>query len=188
MVTVKLSHSILSAWAMGRQEDAVGMYMGKDLPATPAMELGKAYDEIWEKYVQDNGKLPEELGGRELVSPVLQQKYRKLIPFSDDYQILLSGVPDMVSGEGTEITDFKCGRSTAGDYIERFQLDYYKFLLPDATIGYYLCYNPYFKSLTVGVKFLDDHNAENALNHILTYGGEMIEYLAANKLIIDFKE
>ena len=193
MKTVKLSHSILSAWAQGKQEDAIGMYLGKDIPATPAMKLGKAWDEIWEKYIRDTGLMPKELAGDfnqefTLNMPVMQQKYRKTIPFSDQYQILLSGVPDLVHNDGKIIVDFKCGRSTANDYIERFQLDYYKLLLPDAVMGEYRCWNPYLKTLTVGIKFLSDHNAENALNHILTYGGEMIDYLASQRLIKDYKD
>lgn len=186
MITVKLSHSILSAWAMGRQEDAIGMYLGKELPGTPAMALGKAYDEIWNGFIAKNKRRPDELGGGELRNPIIQQKYRKVVPFSDDYQILISGVPDMY--DGTIIDEHKCGRTTANDYIERFQLDYYKLLLPEATMGVYRCYNPYLKSLTVGVKFLTDANAERALNHIVTYGGEMIDYLASQKLIKDYKE
>ena len=186
MITVKLSHSILSAWAMGRQEDAIGMYLGKDLPASPAMELGKAMDEIWNKQINDTKVRPLELGGGELNNPVTQQKYRKVIPFSDQYQILLSGVPDCV--DGNVIDEHKCGRTTAGDYIEKFQLDYYKLLVPEATIGVYRCWNPYLKQLTVGVKFLGDWNAEQAINHIITYGGEMIEYLASQRLLTDYKE
>lgn len=189
MITVKLSHSILSAWAQGKQEDAIGMYMGKDIPATPAMELGKAMDQLWNIYIEKHHRRPEELGGGELTDPVTQQKYRKIIPFNDEYQILISGVPDLVHGEGgTIIDEHKCGRTPATDYVHRFQLDYYKLLIPEATMGVYRCYNPYLKSLTVGVKFLDDSNAERALNHIITYGGEMIEYLASQKLIKNFKE
>ena len=188
MITVKLSHSILSAWAQGKQEDAIGMYLGKQLPATPAMELGKAYDEIWNGYINKTGARPLELGGGKLTKPVTQQKYSKLIPFSDEYQILIRGVPDLVHDDGKTIDEHKCGRTTAGDYIERFQLDYYKLLIPEATMGVYRCYNPYLKSLTVGVKFLDDSNAERALEHIITYGGEMIDYLASQRLIKNYKE
>jgi len=185
MITVKLSYSVLSNWSMGRQEEAVGQYLGKPLPATPAMELGKAYDELWSAHVTKTHRLPDELGGGELKDPIVQQKYEKLIPFSDNYQILFRGVPDLVNTD--TIVDFKCGRTKANDYIDKWQLDAYKLLLPDATIGKYLCFNPYLKTLSVAIKFLSDVNAENALNNILTFGGEMIEFLAANRLIQDFK-
>ena len=190
MKTVKLSHSILSNWAMGRQEEAIGQYLGKPYPATPAMELGKTWDEIWNEHIIRTNDMPYELSkvAVQLNNPVVQQKYRKTIPFSDDYQILLSGVPDLVHDNGKVIVDFKCGRTRATDYIDGFQLDYYKLLLPDAIRGEYRCWNPYLKSLTIGVKFLDDLNAERALNHILTYGGEMISYLESQRLLIDYKE
>lgn len=191
MTTIKLSYSILSNWAMGRQEDAVASYLGKQIPATPAMELGKAYDTLWSAHILKTKELPSELGGGSLNSPIVQQKLAKLIPFSEQYQIYLVGVPDLIdisTDGGATIVDFKCGRTQANAYIDKFQLDYYKLLVPDATLGVYRCYNPYLKELTVGVKFLNDHNAENALNHILTYGGEMIDYLASQRLIKDFKE
>ncbi len=186
MVTIKLSHSILSAWSQGRQEEAVGMYLGKPLPSTPAMDLGKLNHEIWEKHIKATGTLPQELGGGELRDPITEQKYRKLIPFSDDYQILISGVPDLTHDKA-KLEEFKCGRTEALNYIDSFQLDYYKLLLPDVIIGTYRAWNPYLRKLTVGIKYLSDSNAERALEHILTFGGEMIEYLGANKLIIDYK-
>lgn len=184
--TIKLSHTIISAWAKGDFEQAVAYYLGKPLPPTPAMELGKLKDEEWEKYITDHKELPDELGGGRLRAPVIQQKYRKLIPFSDEYQLLLSGVPDLVDED--RLFDFKCGRSEAIDYIERFQLDIYKLLLPAVRVGYYLAWNPYLEKLTVGIKFLNDSNAEKALEWVITYAGEIIDYLQANRLIIDYKE
>ena len=46
--TVKLSYSILNAWAHGQWEQAVGYYVGQPLPATPEMELGRVKHEQWE--------------------------------------------------------------------------------------------------------------------------------------------
>lgn len=195
MKTIKLSHSILSAWASGQYEEAIGMYLGKDLPATPAMELGKLKHEIWEKYIIKNGSLPPELGGNKLVEPMTEQKWQKIIPLSDDYQILLRGVIDLEDED--VITDFKCGFSTPTSYLDKVQLDYYKLLRPNATVGQYICHNSYIcdvsckgdehKCYKVGIKFLDDKVAENALEHIITFGSEIIQYLEANKLIKDYK-
>lgn len=184
--TIKLSYSILNAWANGHWEGAVSYYLGREIPETPAMTLGKLMHQQWEQFINTNKALPDELGGGSLREPITEQKYRKLIPFSDEYQILLSGMPDLSDGE--TIYEFKCGRTEASNYIDSFQLDYYKLLLPNATLGKYLCWNPYLKQLSIGVKFLTDENAERALEHIITHGGELIEYLAANKLIIDYKE
>lgn len=193
--TIKLSHSILSAWSSGKFEEAIGQYLGKSLPATPAMELGKLKHKIWANHIQKFGSLPLELGGNDLHQPIVEQKWQKLIPFSDNYQILLRGIIDL-EDDGI-LTDHKCGLSTPSAYLDSLQLDYYKLLRPEAHTGVYRCHNPYkcdanckddeHSCFQVGVKFLDDSNAERALEHILTFGGEMIEYLEANKLFIDYK-
>jgi len=196
MKTIKLSHSILSAWSSGQFEEAIGMYLGKDLPATPAMELGKLKHKIWANYIQANGTLPPELGGKDLHKPIVEQKWQKVIPFSDNYQILIRGIIDLEDGD--TITDHKCGLSTPTSYLDKLQLDYYKLLRPEATIGQYLCHNPYkcdatckednHTCFTIGIKFLSDKNAEQALEHIITFGGEIIQYLEVNKLIKDYKK
>lgn len=186
MKTVKLSYSILSAWEKRRFEDAIGMYLGKDLPTTPYMELGKVKHKQWADYTMKHGTLHPELGGDDLHMPIVEQKYEKIIPFSDDIQILIRGVIDLE--DDNVLIDHKCGRSTPSSYIDGWQLDLYKLLRPNATLGKYLCFNPYNNEVATGIKFLDTSNAEFALNNIITWGGEMIDYLEANKLLVDYKE
>jgi hypothetical protein len=185
MKTLKLSHSILAAWKESRYEDAVGYYLGKDLPATPAMDLGKLYDQKWTAEVDRTGRLPDELGGDELDNPRTQIKYQLRIPLGDDYEILLRGVPDVITDD--HIIDFKCGRTEANGYVGKMQLDYYSLFLPDRLTGIYICFNPYRKTTTRGIKFLSQENRDNALNDIVTFGGEMLEYLLANRLFRDWK-
>lgn len=185
MKTLKISYSIISAWKEGRHEEAIGMYLGKPLPGTDAMELGKLYDEKWNKYIDDTGELPPELGGGKLNNPSTQKKYRAVIPFSDEYQIVLSGVMDIL--EDDMITDNKCGRTEAGVYVDKMQLDYYSIFKPNIKTGRYLCYNPYTGGLTVGIKYLSQKNRDNALEDIITFGGEILQYLLANKMFKDWK-
>lgn len=195
MKTIKLSHSILSAWSSGKYEDAIGMYLGKKLPVTPAMELGSLKHKIWANYIQEHSILPPELGGTLLIEPIVEQKWQKLIPFSDNYQILLRGVIDLE--DDNILIDHKCGLGSPTTYLDGTQLDYYKLLRPDAKLGKYICHNPYkcdascqpeeHDCYKVGVKFLNDESAERALEHIITFGGEMIQYLEANKLFQDYK-
>lgn len=171
------------------------MYLGKGIPVTPAMELGKLKHQIWANHIQKYGSLPPELGGHDLTEPIVEQKWQKIIPFSDQYQILLRGVIDLE--DNGVLVDHKCGLGTPSTYLDHLQLDYYKLLRPEATLGKYICHNPYkcdanckgdeHSCYQVGVKFLDDSNAEHALEHILTFGGELIQYLEVNKLIKDFK-
>jgi hypothetical protein len=186
MKTLKLSHSIISQWKEGKYEEAIGQYLGKPFPATPAMELGSLYDKKWSKYIEDTGELPPELGGGKLTNPRVQIKYAVRLPLSEEYEILLRGVPDLT--EDTAITDFKCGRTEANSYVGKMQLDYYALFKPQATVGRYICFNPYKNTKTVGIKFLTQENRDNAINEIVTYGADILQYLLANKLFIDYKE
>lgn len=186
MKTLKLSHSIISQWKEGKYEEAIGMYLGKPFPATPAMELGSLYDKKWNEHILKTGELPEELGGGKLNNPRVQIKYAVRVPLSEEYDILLRGVPDLT--EDGVITDFKCGRTEANNYVGKMQLDYYALFKPDAKVGRYICYNPYCDTKTVGIKFLTQQNRDDALNEIITYGADILQYLLANKLFIDYKD
>lgn len=186
MKTIKLSYSILSAWEKQRFEDAIGMYLGKDLPATPYMELGKIKHKQWADFTQKHKAIHEEVGGEMLSNPIVEQKYQKILPFSGDIQILWRGVIDLE--DENILDDYKCGQTPPSNYIDGWQLDSYKLLRPQAKLGKYRCYNPYTKELKIGVKYLHQSNAEKALENILTFGGELIDYLQTNRLLRDYKE
>lgn len=185
MKILKLSHTIISMWQEGKYEEAIGIYIGKPFISTPAMDLGKLYDKKWSDYIEKTNELPEELGGGLLDHPEVQKKYQVIIPFNEEYEILLRGIPDMT--EPKMITDFKCGRTESNQYVQKRQLDYYSLFKPEATVGRYLCFNPYTKGLTVGIKFLTKETRENAINDIITTGGEILQYLLANKLFINYE-
>lgn len=184
-MTIKLSYSILNAWMQGRFEESVAQYLGKPFPATPQMELGKTKHEIWQYHIDKYKTLPEELGGGGLIDPLTERKYEKLIPLGK-YSILFRGVIDLE--DDNILTDFKCGLGEPGNYLNGWQLDAYKLLRPDAIEGRYRCFNPYTNSYTVGVKYLSENNAEKALENIVTFGGELIQYLESQKLLVDYKE
>lgn len=185
MITVKLSYSILKAWSMGRYEEAVGMYLGKPFPATPEMELGKLKHQLWERHIRKYNTLPPELGGDQLVDPQPEVKRQLIIPFSEKIQILLRGVPDCP--DGGICYEFKCGMTEAVSYVEDMQLPFYKLLVPKIHTGIYKCYNPYTGRHTTGVVFLDESTVDKALEFIITHGGEMIDYLQAQRLLINYK-
>ena len=187
MKTVKLSYSILNQWEKHRFEDAIASYLGKGFPATPYMELGKLKHQQWADYTQKTKKLHTDFGGHDLFNPIVEQKYEKILPFSDDIQILWRGVIDLEDDRGLLI-DYKCGSTRASSYIDGWQLDSYKLLRPKAVGGQYYCFSPYTEEVTIGHKFFNDRNAENALEKIITLGGELIDYLQTNKLLIDYKE
>jgi hypothetical protein len=186
MKTVKLSYSILHAWETGRWEDAVGYYLGKEIPSTVFMDLGKTMHEKWADYTIVHGQMHPEVRVELLVNPIVEQKYEKRIPFSDDIEILVRGVIDLENNN--TLIDYKCGRTVPSSYVAGWQLDLYKLLRPKANLGKYICFNPYTNEVSTGIKFLDDLNAEDALNNIITWGSELIDYLQTNKLLIDYKE
>lgn len=188
MKTLKLSYSILDAWSSSNFEQAVAYYLGKDFPATDAMELGRLKHEIWAKHTLDTGELHDDFGGGTLTKPVVEQKYEKYIPFNDEWQILLRGRLDLSHDEFGSVTveDYKCGKTPASQHVDKLQLDYYKLLVPQATLGRYRCFNPYTEQVTVGIKYLDVSNAEAALEHIITFGGEMLDYLQSQRLARDY--
>lgn len=170
----------------GRFEEATAQYLGKPLIPSPQMELGKLKHSQWESYIKKNKELPSELGGGALRDPITEQKYEKLISLGDKYQILFRGVIDLE--DENILTDFKCGISEPGSYLGSWQLDAYKLLRPNAIEGRYRCFNPYKETYSVGVKFLGPKQAEKALENIITFGSEVIQYLESQKLLIDYKE
>jgi hypothetical protein len=183
-MTIKLSYSILHAWEQGRYEEAVAQYLGKPFPATPAMELGKLKHELWERYVNETGCLPLELGGGELKNPLTEHKYEKTLDLGK-YTILIRGVIDLEYDR--TLVDYKCGVGEPSTYLSGWQLDLYKWLRPDSTLGKYICFNPYTESVKVGAKFLGEQQAENAVESIITYGSEMIDYLRSQKLLKNYE-
>lgn len=180
---IKLSYSILHAWEQGRYEEAVAQYLGKPLPATPAMELGKLKHAIWERYVNENKCLPPELGGGVLHDPITERKYEKTLELGE-YTLLIRGVIDLE--HDNVLVDYKCGVGTPSTYLSGWQLDLYKWLHPSAKLGKYICFNPYADTYSVGAKFLGDKEAENAVEHLITYGSDMITYLKANRLLKEY--
>lgn len=177
---------------MGHFDEAVAQYRGKELPTNDYFELGKIKHKIWENYALKHGHMHPELGGDALYQPIIEKKYQLLLPFSDEYQILLRGVldcsdtpPEYAGAE--RIIEYKSGMRNATGYVDEMQADIYKLLRPSAVVAEYRCYNPYFQTLTRGIKYLDDRNRDAALNYIYTYGGELLDYLLLNKMFIDHK-
>jgi hypothetical protein len=148
------------------------------------MELGRAKHELWDAEIKKTGAIPKELGGGTLINPSSEKKYEKLIPLGK-YAILLRGVIDCLDDK--TIYEWKCGLGSPATYVDSMQLDYYKLFAPQAELGIYRCYNPYTKTFSTGVKFLTWKNYEDALNHVITFGGEMIEYLASQQMLYNYK-
>ena len=78
---IRVSYSILNAWAHGDIDRAVAPYAGVEVDATEAMEYGKKKHADWERETKRTGCLPKRFGGRKLSSPKLElstKRVRKL--------------------------------------------------------------------------------------------------------------
>lgn len=188
MTTVKLSHTTLSAWAKGNYEDAVAYYLGKGVPSTPQMELGSLKHDEWAKHIEQHKTIPDELGGGTLVDPIVEQFYGTAVPFTDDIQIYLIGRFDCV--DNGIVYDWKCGQSLPSSHTNGHQLGYYQTILKANDVevheGRFVCFNPITKQHKVGVQYLTDKTLDAALEHIMTFGGELINYLQTQKLLKDY--
>jgi hypothetical protein len=131
------------------------------------------------------GALPAELGGWPLTAPVTQRKYQKRIPVNDELDILLRGVPDCL--DGSLVYEWKSGLTSASNYVDSLQTDVYKLLIPHITEAVYVVWNPYTDTHEVGVKSLKRSNAEAALDFVLTFGLELIDYLKSQRLLKNYE-
>lgn len=186
-MTIKLSYSILNAWASGRYDDATAYYLGKEVPKSLYFELGDVKDQLWNKTALETGKRHPDLGGQKLINPEIQAKREMIIKFSDEYQILFRGRLDEIEGEEGKrvITDWKCGSQDAVDYMSKssYQLDCYFLLEPSAYMGKYICHNPYTGETKIGVKYFSEETVDRALNFILSNASEFIPYAQSLKIL-----
>lgn len=181
---IKLSHSILAAWAQGRYDQALAYYLGREIPKTPQMELGQVKDQLWSAHAIKTKSRHPELGGGKLSNPIVQQKYEREIKLSDNYTILFRGVID--EEDGDTLTDYKLGWAEPSYYLSGYQLDCYHLLRPATKLGQYLCSNPYTQELKVGVKYFTESTKDRALEFILTNATEFISYGESQKILRDY--
>lgn len=184
METLKVSYSILNAWSQGQYEQAVSYYLGRDFPATQQMELGRLKHKAIELHIAQNNCLPDYFGGGQLADPIIEKKREKVIRLSDTFSILLRGVPDCI--DGTTLYEWKIGKTPALSYVDSLQMNYYKLLVPELTVGRYYCLNPYTDETTTAVKFLTKKGVDTAIEHVVTFGSEFFDYLKANKLFTNY--
>ena len=178
---IRVSYSILSAWARGDIERAIAPYIGQEVEPTEAMVAGKRLHEQWEKEVRRTKRLPKIFGGRKLEAPKLEFATKKVRKLND--WCILSGVLDVK--DGTTAIDYKTGRTPANDYVNSRQHECYQVLYPEIKRFEYYCKNQHMhrsdpNQITVGVVYLNKRTLEDGLNWILTMAAELREYLINN--------
>lgn len=180
---IRVSYSILNAWASGDIDRAIAPYKGVKVEPTEAMKYGKKMHEIWERHARKHKALPKTFGGRKLNSPELELNTKKVRKLTD--WCILSGVLD--AKDGNVAIDYKTGVATATDYVNSRQHEVYQVLYPELKRFEYYCKNQHLhhgdpNQITVGVVYLSRKTLEDGLNWILTMAAELREYLINNGL------
>lgn len=178
---IRVSYSILSAWASGNIDRAVAPYAGVEIAPTEAMEYGKKMHGIWERYARKYKALPKIFGGRRLENAKFELDTKRVRKLTD--WCVVSGILDIK--DGTTGIDYKTGKATATDYVNSKQPEVYQVLYPDLKRFEFYCKNQHVhhtdkSHITVGVVYLNRKTLEDGLNWILTMAAELREYLINN--------
>lgn len=178
---IRVSYSILSAWARGDIDRALGPFLGKEIAPTQAMIEGKHWHAKWEKETNRTGCRPKIFGGEKIANVQTEVKIVKQL---NDWCIL-SGVIDLQSP--TQNEDHKTGRSSATDYASSFQHKFYQVLDPSKKKFRYNCFNQHLPKdhpdrVTVSVVHLTRNTLEDGLEDILTHSAELRQYLIGQGL------
>lgn len=185
---IKVSYTILNAWASGKYEDAIKYFFRLDVTQTPAMKEGQEYHKRWENEIQATKKLPEVFGSKQLISPSPEQ----YIKVDVNNWLVLSGKIDCY--DKPTIYEFKTGRQTSEDIARSKQPGVYAVLSTlnkqyvDRAEIY--CFNQHVKNdnKSMSIVYLTDQVLEDSLNWIETIAGEMRNYLEQNKLFEKYSQ
>lgn len=179
---IKVSYSILNAWAQGKHEDAIRYFFKLETVTSPAMLAGRDWHKKWEDEIGRTKKLPELFGGKPLVNPSPEQYIRVDV----NEWLTLSGKIDCY--DKPTIYEFKTGRQTSEDIVRSKQVGVYGVL---ATLNkQYVeraeiyCYNQHLQTdaLSMSIVHITDKVLQDSLNWVETLASEMKEYIEKNDL------
>ena len=185
---IKVSYTILNAWAQGRYEDAIKYFFKLDVIQTPAMLEGKKYHKAWEEEIQKTKKLPEVFGAKQLKNPSPEQYIKVNV---NDW-IILSGKIDCY--DKPTIYEFKTGKQNSEDVARSMQVGVYGVLSTldkqYADRAEIYCYNQHLKkdNNSMSIVYITDELLKNSLNWIETLSGEIRNYLEQNKLFEKYSQ
>lgn len=185
---IRVSYSILSAWARGDFDRAVAPFVGGIVPGTEAMEDGKRYHEKWEAETLKTGNLPQIFGGHKLNRAKLEMSTKKEIWVTDWCQ--LSGIldvqdfPEYLAGYSRGI-DYKRSKSTATTWANGYQHKVYQILYPKLRRFEYRVFDPTAipedpDRVTVAIIHLSDQTLQDGVEWVLTHASALMDYLVTN--------
>lgn len=177
MEIYRLSYTCLSLYERGDFDGSLAAYLGRPHPfPTELMELGKAKHKIWEHYINENLRIPEELGGGRLHGIIrTEKKHERLIELGGNKFIQLVGVIDC---EALPIIyDWKITLRNVNAFVKDKQKWYYKLLIPEAERFELRAYNPLLEQIGIAICYLTDKDIDNGLEWIVSLGTDFINLL-----------
>ncbi len=120
---LRLSYSLLQAFKSGNMERVINTYLRIPVEISPQMQRGIDFDLATRMYIRDYKRLPPELGGRKLISPVSDQKDLKfVVEYSEDINLSF----ELDTYDNPTIYEFKCSSAKdSSTWSNTGQLDFY---------------------------------------------------------------
>jgi hypothetical protein len=181
----RASFTVLNLWDSGNWEEAVKAYFKlPDRFVNKAMADGKAFHEAFEAHINKTKTLPAMFGSAGLRNPKTELKLE--VDIYEDMELV--GVIDCMTDK--EIFEFKTGKTESNNSIYERQVKVYGALawakgcrVERANILHYDQYN---KNTDISSVWLTEEAIEEALNWVITVGGDIHNYFLKNKLYEKF--
>lgn len=168
----RLSFSTLLLWSKGETDDAIAGYLGKkQSQPTARMELGKDMHKLWEGEILRTGKIPEQLGGKQLNNPIVERKHVRDIDCGD-FTLQLVGIPDCE--DYPIVYDWKVSMMSPSAWLSSPQKLYYKLLIPEAERFEWRVWNPLTGSYGVVWAYMYEEDIDKGLDWVMTYATDFI--------------
>ena len=126
MKKLRLSFSLLLLWGQGKTDEAVAMYLHKDLFTSPAFEEGKMWHKKWEREINATKKLT--IGKETFTFKDPKPEVKIVIPYNERWDLV--GMMDCVDTD--RFYEFKTGTTGAWSYLQSHQIPLYFLLLEKA--------------------------------------------------------
>ena len=193
-ILFRASFSVCSLWYQKKINDAIKAYFKIEGFVPKEWIIGKGYHELWQKQIERTSKLPEELGGSQLINPICEEKMvingKELSPYADFMEVVF--VPDCIDLGNMEVLEFKTGTGSSSNYARGWQGILYGYLLHIK--GYpvkkvkIIRYNQYTKETEVSIIWITEKTNRMAKEWIISMASDMHAYLMENDLYSKFKE
>ena len=161
----------------GQWKDLTNMLNRVQKEPTPAMVDGLRIHKEIEQHITMHNAFPDWLFKGELVLPKCEEKV--VINYDEFFDI--SGIFDCVDLATKTLYEFKTGTQSSIDWARTHQIPLYFMLLGrlnrDVEKAYLIHYNQHNKTKDWVVIYNSPEMIEKANNYVLTYGGEIRNYL-----------